>query len=180
MTTVVLVGGCGQSSRIESPPPLCMAGGEFEAVMKNCERVLGEMNFRVEKFDSQLGVIRSRPLEDGQFFELWRKDNADSYESGLSNLHSVRKVVELSFSRGSSGVVCVDCEVMLSRFSIPEKQLGNMGRAYTMISESTEERAGFVIEKKQRENAEWIELRRDAALEVKILERIEKKSLNKK
>ena len=175
LAVVVLISGCGQRSRTESPPPLCMAGGEVEAVMKDCEKVLGEMDFRIAKFDLQLGVIRSKPLEGGQFFELWRKDNADRYEKGLSNLHSVRREVQLTIGRSDGGGVCVDCQVMLSRFSIPEKQLGNTGKAYNMISENPDDRAGFIIEQQQREEAEWIQLRRDAALEVKILERIEKK-----
>lgn len=74
---------------------VCGAGVTRTEVVQAAGDVLTRMHFAIEKLDAEQGIVRTRPLRGGQFFELWRSDNAGAYNWAEANLQSVRRVVEL-------------------------------------------------------------------------------------
>src|SRR4030042_4019921 len=133
--TTSLCYGCTKQQQIESKP-VCLAGTDIEFAMRQAEIVLLKMNFTVEKADSAVGLMRTRPMPSSQFFEFWKKDNADSYHIAMSNLHTVQRTVELTFEEGEQ--LCIGCNVKVERLSMPEKEIDSSARAYAMFSESSE------------------------------------------
>ncbi|MBN1788280.1 MAG: hypothetical protein JW806_07790 [Sedimentisphaerales bacterium] len=172
ITVTGLFFGCSQQ-QIESKP-VCLAQADIESAMQQAELVLLKMNFVVEKSDSDVGIMRTRPLAGSQFFEFWKKDNQDDYNGAMSNLHTIQKTVELSFT-SKNGQLCIDCVARVERLSIPEKEIDSAARAYGMFSASSETSQSLELAGKQLALMEWIDLGRDAKLETVILDEINKK-----
>jgi hypothetical protein len=170
--------GCSRQQQIESKP-VCLAGTDVEFAMQQAEIVLLKMNFTVEKADSAVGLMRTRPLPSSQFFEFWKKDNLDGYNAAMSNLHSMQKTVELTFTPESEQL-CIGCNVKVERLSIPEKDIDSSARAYSMFSASSETTQSLILEGDQQALMEWIDLGRDSKLETAILNKIYKKLTGKK
>ncbi|MCD4831809.1 MAG: hypothetical protein K8R02_08430 [Anaerohalosphaeraceae bacterium] len=172
----IFVSGCAKKTQIDSPKPLCLGRLEMTSAFSAAEQALIEMDFHIDKMDTQIGLIRTRPLEGSQFFELWRKDNADSYKGQMSNIHSLRRVVDLNF-RNNNGQLCIECTVILSRLSMPEQKITSSANAYSIYSESDKNKQTLHLDAQQRKRMEWVKLGRDPNLETVILERIQKKIL---
>jgi hypothetical protein len=165
--------GCGKPTQVVSSDPVCLPFST-EQLMDAARDVLDEMHFTLEKDDPQSRYLRTRPLSGAQFFQFWRHDNADAYASAQSNLHSLRRIVEMEFSPGPD-TVCMACRVQVQRLSIPERPIEgthNMGAAFT---DSDNNRQTVQIDEKQLEKMEWLDAGPDRALEQKIVKQIEKK-----
>ena len=152
---------------------------DVESAMQGAEKVLLKMNFVVEKADKTAGFMRTKPLPGGQFFEFWRKDNVDGYSKALSNVHSIQRIAELSFSRRNNQL-CIDCNVTIERLSMPEKEIDSSARAYSMFSNSDESTQNLYLNAEQEKRMDWINIGQDRNLEAVILDRIYKALTSKK
>lgn len=178
LVCMVLLGGCGKKQQFE-PKPVCLAGTDIDFAMRQTEKALLKMNFVVEKADAESGLMRTRPLSSGQFFEFWRKDNRNSYSRSMANLHTLQRTAELSFDR-KNGQLCIDCRVKVERLSIPEEEIDSSAKAYCMFSESSESTQTLILGKDQEKDMAWINLGRDNGLESYILEKINKQIIKAK
>ena len=132
------------------------------------------MLFVIDKADTRHGYIRTQPLPGAQFFELWRSDNAGSFNWVEANLHSVRRTAELNVSR-QDDKLCIGCQVRVQRLTLPEREITSTARAYMMFSRSTSRMQSLELHSGQRKQAAWVDLGEDAELAGRILEHIEKK-----
>jgi hypothetical protein len=123
--------------------------------------------------------MRTKPLPGGQFFEIWRQDNRDGYSCAMSNLHSIQRTAELNFIQRND-LLCIDCNVVIERLSIPEKEIDSSARAYTMFSSSNESMQNLSLNEEQQKNMSWVDIGRDNKLATVILDRIYKKITGKK
>jgi len=157
--------------------------------MEIAEDVLAKMHFTIEKADADpatpgidtrrwRGFIRTRPLPGAQFFEFWRSDNVGADNWLESNLHSIRRVVELTMSEQEEGppqsgnLLCINCDVQKYRLSIPEHHVSSSARAYKMFSESSSALQNLRLNPEQKAGMAWIDLGKDRQLAAEILKRI--------
>ncbi len=178
VAAVSLLFGCAQKQQID-PQPICLANTDIKSAMQQSEKVLLKMNFTVDKADIGAGLMRTRPLPGGQFFEFWRKDNRDGYSSAMSNLHSIQRIVELNFTQRNERL-CIDCNVTIERLSIPEKEIDSSARAYSMFSASNESMHTLSLNPEQEKMMDWVDIGRDNRLEAFILGKIDKALSSKK
>jgi hypothetical protein len=171
--TLILLTGCAQKQQIK-PEPICLANMDLQAAMNQTELVLLKMNFVVTKADINAGIMRTKPLPGGQFFEIWRKDNRDNYSRAMSNIHSIQRTAELNFTPKNEQL-CIDCNVVIERLSIPEKEIDSSARAYSMFSGSNESMQALFLNEEQEKNMSWVDIGRDNRLEKYILDKIHKK-----
>jgi hypothetical protein len=168
---VLVLSGCGQQQGDMTIEQITVPNSDKADAMEITETILAEMNFEIEKADANNGYIRTRPLPGAQFFELWRSDNTGANNCLLSNLHSIRRTVEISLS-GPDDRLQIDCNVQIERLSIPEQDISGTGRAYRMFSRSKPTLQRLTLNPKQAESMAWEDLGRDEQLETKILRRI--------
>jgi hypothetical protein len=173
-----ILSGCGKEYTIPSEPK-CLSGVDIDSAMRASEKVLVGMNFVINKSDPELLIITTKPLVGGQFFELWRKDNAGGYNSGISNLHTIQRIVELGIKE-NQGQICIDCKVVVERLSIPEKQIDSTAAAPSIFSRSSESKQTLTLNEKQESQMKWIDIGRDSKLETVILNKIDKQITGKK
>jgi hypothetical protein len=157
--------------------------------MEVAEDILVKMHFTIEKADTNpatlgidtrrwRGFIRTRPLTGAQFFEFWRSDNVGAGNWLESNLHSIRRVVELNMSEQDEGPpqsgnrLCINCDVQIYRLSLPERRLNSSARAYDMFSKSSPALQRIELNAEQKEDMAWIDLGKDTQLAAEILKRI--------
>ena len=170
--TPILLSGCAQK-QIQHEP-ICLANMDLESAMKQSELVLLKMNFIVDKADISAGIMRTKPLSGGQFFEIWRKDNRDGYSRAMSNLHSIQRTAVLNFMQ-KNDLLCIDCNVTIERLSIPEKEIDSSARAYSMFSASNESMHTLSLNPEQEKMMDWVDIGRDQNLEAAILQKIYKR-----
>jgi hypothetical protein len=176
--TACLLSGCAKKQQFEVKP-VCLAGVDVQSAMAEAEKALIRMNFVVEKADPNSGVMRTRPLTGGQFFELWRQDNRGGYSGNMSNIHTIRRTAELQFAQ-ESGQMCINCNVKVERLSLPEKEIDSSSRAYSLFSSSKESDQILEINPEQKARTEWVDLGQDNGLEAYILKKVNKRISNMK
>lgn len=171
---LLALAGCAGQQAYQAGEPLRLHDAKYENAVRAAEDVLNEMHFPIEKADAGQGIVTSAPLRGGQFFELWRRDNVGLANTLESNLHAVRRCVEVQVGQ-DGGLVWVDCTVRVERLSIPENEVASISQAYQMYSRSTQTTQRLALTPQQRAAMAWIDLGRDGRLEAKILQRVERK-----
>jgi hypothetical protein len=172
-----LFSGCGQQAQIKNVERVCIGGLDRTKAVEVSEEVLRDMNFTVAKADSEAGYVQSRPLAGGQFFEFWRQDNVGSLNAAESNLHSIRRTVELDMQQ-EPRAVCINCRVMVERLSVPEAVEKDVGIEFDRIT-GQRMRSSILKLEPEAEQKQWIELGNDEELATAILKQIEKKAAEK-
>ena len=166
-------GGCGRPQQAVSSGPVCLAF-PAQQTMAAAAEVLKELHFSLEKDDPQALYIRTRPLSGAQFFEFWRRDNADAYMTSQANLHSLRRIVEIEvYPRGQT--VCTLCRVHVQRLSMPERPIESHRNMAAAFTESERTRQTIGVDDRQLEQMEWLDAGPDRALERRILNRLQRK-----
>jgi hypothetical protein len=167
----LLLAGCTEQQQYGSVKPICVDNIDKIQAMETVEDVLAKMHFTIEKADTKSGYIRTRPLAGAQFFEFWRSDNVGADNWLESNLHSIRRVVELNMSEQDEGL-CINCDVQKYRLSLPEHHVSSSARAYEMFSESSPALQNLRLNPEQKAGMAWIDLGKDRQLAAEILKRI--------
>lgn len=169
---LVLLAGCGRpAATLDERSLLCMDYSR-QVLFDASVETLQDMQFELETADADAGLIRTWPLRGGQYFEPWRSDNASAEMAALVNLHSLQRIVEIEMLP-SLGKQCVDCRVYVRRLSIPGEFYGGTRQMAALFTEGDVDEQTLVLEADQLEEAEWIDLGRDPALEQELLTEIE-------
>jgi hypothetical protein len=143
--------------------------------------VLTHMYFAIEKIDAEQGIVRTRPLRGGQFFELWRSDNASGFDCAEANVQTIRRTVELHVTREGAGQdpgaarLCLACAVSVQRLSLPEDPMAGTSRAYRIHLGRSSALRRIQVSPQQRQTMTWIDLGEDRHLAARILARIEQR-----
>ncbi len=154
----------------------CLERGGVETAMQEAEDMLFRMNFVIEKFDPDSGVILTRWLYGAQFFQFWRGDTVGKFNTAESNMHSISRQVEMEFS-SEGGQVCIDCRVNMRRFSVVDDNIRGMAWVDSLVTGGDIDEQEIRLSEDKEYN--WIDLGRDGNLERKLLD-IMKKRLNEK
>ena len=168
------IAGCASKTEFPAPEPLCSSGLNLDEAMQASEDVLGRLRFPIEKYDSDAALIRTGPYEGAHFFEFWRMDDASAYDRAYSNLHSIRRIVELNFDQ-QNGQLCIQCRVDMQQMSIPEEEVVGSSKGFTLFSESDETRQSLRLNPEQQKNMAWLDMGQDHRLAAKIMKKIEQK-----
>jgi hypothetical protein len=168
-----VLAGCGKPQMMQAQP-VCLEAISQDKLMRVVEKTLFSMRFEIEKYDVENGVIRTRPLSGEQFFELWRSDNAGGFNTAESNLQSLQRTVEFTFQPQQTGV-CMQCQVTTQRLSLPEEPIRGYYSSSALYTSSSRSKQQLDVDTDRLEQMKWTDLGRDAALEQKILQRIQQK-----
>ena len=171
LTCALALAGCGQEQKKAITDSASISAGE---AMEVAENVLAKMHFAIDKADVASGYIRTRPLSGAQFFEFWRSDNVGSDNVFLSNLHTIRRTVELKMAR-REGQLKIDCDVRVQRLSLPERETFSTARAYGIYTRSGPTLQKLKLDAAQIRDTEWIDLDKDEKLAAEIVKRITKR-----
>jgi len=163
--------GCAQNKYTKTIEQLCPPDANKTAAMTTAERVLAEMRFSIEKFDVNVGYIRTASLPGAQSFEFWRADNVGSFNRTEADLQSIRRAVEINISE-QAGQLCINCRATTQRLSLPQSQIATDQQ--TAMSYQQREAKNPKLTREQKTNLTWTDLGRDNQLETEILKRIEK------
>lgn len=172
LVCIFCLGGCSQPEQVVSSDPVCL-DFTMNQTMEAAKAALIQMHFNLEKDDPQTHYLRTRPLPGAQFFQFWRKDNADAYSAAQANMHSLRRIVEMEFSE-KDNAVCIACRVQVQRLSFPEKPIEGRNASASAFTESQYNRQSVLVDEDQLAKMEWLDAGPDRALEQRILERVKK------
>ena len=167
---LICISGCGRQ-QTTTGNAITTETNEVSRTMQAAEEVLIKMHFDIAKADYEKGYIRTRPLAGAQFFEFWRNDNVGMDNQLLSNMHSIRRIVEFNISN-SDGTLDTDCIVHIQRLSIPQREMWSSSQTFQTFTRSSLSFQRLELHPDQEKEMEWLELDRDSKLEEEILKRI--------
>lgn len=163
--------GCSAAAGDAPTGQLCLESTQKAKLMAAAEDVLVRMQFVIEKYDLEKGVIKTRPLRAPQFFEFWRRDNASAKNTAEANLHSIRRIAELN-TFGADRKTCLKCQVQIERLSIPPQEIKGVSRASRMFTGGNTSLQRLKLE---TDEMTWIDLGSDIELQKKILKLVQRK-----
>lgn len=171
---VVCVVGCADARRTAVPVDR-LAVQDKAAAMAAAQETLRQMHFVIEKYDLEAGYIRTFPLRAGQFFEPWRQDNASMEALAQANLHSLRRTVEIFVEMSEpSARPSLHCRVTVEKLSLPPRPIRTMSRMANLYTDSSQRVQSLDLDEAFIAAMEWIDMGTDAALEQRILARIQR------
>lgn len=168
---IVIVGllglfGCSGQEQIAASEPVCVGLMPKELAMEAAEEALVKMRFVIEKYDTEKGLIITKPLRGAQFFEFWRRDNVGAQARAEASIHSIRRTAVLNFS-GAQNQLCIKCDVRTERLSMIEEDDDEITMADGVFSGRSRQHLAM-----DTGGMSWTKLGTDAGLETKILGRI--------
>ncbi len=169
----MLLAGCAEQHQYPAAEPLLMENIDKLRVMEIAEDVLVKMHFTIDKVNEENGFIRTKPLPGAQFFEFWRSDNVGADNWLVSNLHSIRRLVELNINEQNKALY-INCDVQIYKLSLPERNVRSSAHAYDLFSSGGPALQNIQITPEQKADMAWIDLGKDRQLAAEILKRIEK------
>ena len=167
----LLLAGCAEQQQYTAAKPIRVENIDKVRVMEAAEEVLVKMHFTIEKANPENGFIRTKPLQGAQFFEFWRSDNVGADNWLTSNLHSIRRIVELNINEQDKNLY-INCDVKIYRLSLPEREIRSV-HAYDLFSTSGPALQRIQLHPEQKAKMAWIDLGKDGRLATEILKRIE-------
>lgn len=170
---IIAAGGCSEQSADVESSKLCQGGVGMAEMVDLCEEVLLDLTFDIDKSDVASGVVLSRPLRGGQFFEFWRRDNQGGFNNAESNIHSLRRTARFDLAE-SEGKVCVTCLVDVERLSLSNMGASEPGYKYDKMSSRNIRLANMQVDVSGKEKS-WIDMGGDYRLESELMERLAKK-----
>ena len=165
LLAVVVLSGCSQPVDTTSTKPVCADSLDKMITMDIAQQILLEMNFVIEKYDTEKGVIITRPLRGSQFFEFWRNDNAGADSYSQANLHSLMRTVYVDVTE-KFGMACLTCQVGVKRLSIPERPIDRLSRTSSVFTGGNSSMQRLEL----KGDFDWIDMPDDKALAAKILQ----------
>ena len=160
--------GCSSQKQIAPSEPLCLQWMPKEPAMETAEKALVKMRFTIEKYDTEKGLIITKPLRGAQFFEFWRHDNVGAQAGAEASIHSVRRTAVLNFSHTQTQL-CIKCDVQTERLNFIVEDDEGISMADGVYSNRNNSGQNLAID---TDGMSWTKLGADAGLETKILERI--------
>ena len=173
ITCALILAGCAEQQQYHASEPLLIENSNKPRVMEIAEDVLVKMHFTIDKANEENGFIKTKPLTGAQFFEFWRSDNVGADNWLLSNLHSIRRLVELNINEQDKDL-SINCDVQIYRLSLPERNIRSSAHAYDLFSASGPALQNIQITPEQKADMVWIDMGKDRQLEAEILKQIEK------
>jgi hypothetical protein len=178
--SLAILAGCSAGQKAgekEQVKEVCLSGIDKQRAVVISEEVLRDFNFSIAKEDANSGYILTRPLPGSQFFEFWRKDNADSYSAAQSSIQSIRRTAELNLSE-VNGQICINCAVRKQRLYLSAPPEEKAGLKYDRITGQKIRTTNTGLDTNPKQMS-WIDLGNDAKLAAVILKKIEAAALKR-
>lgn len=171
LLTMALISGCDSTQQHQTLDKICFPQTDKSLAMLAAEDILAKMHFTIDKADTELGIITTRPLSSAQFFEFWRSDVVGIKQALEANIHTTRRIVKVNFAQGAQDL-CIDCTVSVYRLTLPEHSISSSAKAYALFSKSTQQMQTLEPHQKQREGMVWAHAGKDPDLAMLILDKI--------
>jgi hypothetical protein len=173
LAAVSLAAGCSQQNLDQKSKPIVLKNATRADAITASEMVLKDMQFSIDKMDRQLGYIKTKPLQGSQVFEFWKSDSVGAYNTAESNIHTVRRTIELQIQEENQQMYLV-CKADTERLSLSQPVDSASSVKYDKFGDR-QRKSGTVKIKMPTKDSEWVYLGQDPMLENAVLERIEKK-----
>ena len=171
MSCALMLASCAVQQQYGTAGTLFVKDVDMYQAMEMVEDILSKMHFTIDKADAESGFIRTRPLPGAQLFEFWRSDNVGADNCLQANLHSIRRIAEVTISEQDENLN-ISCYVQIYRLSLPEHQVSSSARAYGMFSPSRPSLQRIQLNPEQKADMAWIDAGGDKQLAAEILKRI--------
>ena len=158
--------GCSAPIPTESiaPEPAYLLNVDRSKTVAIAQKVLLKMNFTINKADPETGYIRTDPLSGAQCFEFWRSETIGRFNQMESNLHSIRRIVEISINEQATDTA-VHCTVNTQRLNMDSN-------THQILSNGSNVIQSLQLTDTQKQTMSWTDLDPDHRLEREILRQI--------
>ncbi|MGE3182795.1 MAG: hypothetical protein AB7N71_14285 [Phycisphaerae bacterium] len=193
---LALFSGCQAPGPITGPTEVKVWIDDREEFIEDTLSILRREFFDPASVDRGKGIVITRPETSRQWFEFWRKDPVDRYQTWESSLHTIRRTVRVdveptrqtaSSLQVASGLALdnptarkrlnqqpetyrLQVTVDKTRYSAPDRQVTTSSGALGIYSERLPTTEG--LRQSRAENERWVPMGRDQILEEYLLNKL--------
>jgi hypothetical protein len=160
-------------------PSLASAfANDYDRLWDTCSDVARDRLFDLDRQDYRDGLLTTRAMISGQFFEPWRADCGDAYEVLQSSLQTIRRSIHFEFNKIPGGYVVTPKVVVerLAQLTVRITSAAQYSHAFTgtppLAHDAAEEAARAALEDSTQH---WYAIGRDFALEDELAKEIQKR-----
>lgn len=162
------------------PAAATVTAGGFEPLWEACKDVAREHLFRLDRTDYRAGVLTTKPMVSGQFFEPWRRELKDADDVAESSTATIRRTVRFEIGRRDDGTFAMVPKVLVERQALAERRItsvvlyrgafGRKGETRAQPSGTRESDQGIILPAKY-----WYPIGRDGKLEKALADAVERR-----
>ena len=155
------------SQQLSVEEPSEQADRLWEAIQDTLRR----HRYQPDRADRRSGVVTTMPEVSQHFFEVWRHDVETRYDFWEATLNPIRRWIEVTLSQeGDQNWRELSVTVHKERLSSPDRQFNSTGAVYQYFGDNLPSTTGLI--RVTREDAGWLDLGRDRAMEEYLLRAI--------
>lgn len=155
---------------LEQKPVVSVRSSSYADLMQECDHVLRQRYFLIDRLDYRSGLLVSKPLISKQFWEFWRSDVGSTQQTLASSVATYRRLVQWQVRQAEGGGFSAVPHVVVERISTPARRITTVVNYRSSVS-ATEAQTGLATSSLERVPADsWYAIGRDKPLEIALAE----------
>lgn len=153
---------------LEQPPVVSVRSPSYSDLMQECDHVLRQRFFQIDRLDYRIGLLESKPLVSKQLWEFWRSDVGSTQQALASSVDTYSRTVHWQVAADAGGGFAATPHVVVERFTTPPRHVTTLIGFRDSLTRP-ESQTGLSQSNLDKVPANrWYAIGRDQALEVAL------------
>lgn len=151
-------------------PAVAVQSSSYAELMQECDHVLRQRYFLIDRSDYRSGLMVSKPLVSKQLWEVWRSDVGNTQQTLAASMDTYRRIVQWQVREAEGGGYTAVPHVVVERVSVPARRVPTIMSYRTSVNE-TQSQVGLTSSNLERIPTDsWYAIGRDKPLEIALAE----------
>lgn len=149
----------------------------YSDLMQECDHVLRQRLFQIDRADYRTGILESKPLVSKQLWEFWRNDVGSTQQTLASSVGTYTRTVRWQVTQDEGGGFVAIPHVVVERFTTKPRHISAVVDYHTLL---TRDEPQTVLPQSDLDKVpadKWYAIGRDRDLEVALAEDLHKRML---
>lgn len=108
----------------------------YSDLMQECDHVLRQRFFQIDRADYRAGILESKPLVSKQLWEFWRSDVGSTQQTVASSVGTYTRTVRWQITQDEGGGFVAVPHVVVERFTTKPRHISAVVDSHTMLARS--------------------------------------------
>jgi len=107
----------------EQTPVVSVRSSSYSDLMQECDHVLRQRFYEIDRLDYRIGLLESKPLVSKQLWEYWRSDVGSTQQTLASSVGTYSRTVHWQVTADAGGGFAAIPHVVVERFTAPPRHV---------------------------------------------------------
>jgi hypothetical protein len=153
---------------LDEPPMVSVRSSSYSDLMQECDHVLRQRFFQIDRLDYRTGLLESKPLVSKQLWEFWRSDVGSTQQTLASSVGTYSRTVHWQVTPDAGGGFSAIPHVVVERFTAPPRHVTTLIDFRDVLTRSESQTGLSQSNLDAIPVSRWYAIGRDKALEVEL------------